>query len=88
MTVCTICALLVSKVARINLCYLLWDFDRVDTLAILLWYRKNDCLKRGLFPRIGKGTLTSKCLLALVCDYLAASGLGVAANCTKSKWRR
>ena len=38
LTVGTICALRASEIAVLDVCDLLWDFDRVGTLAILLWY--------------------------------------------------
>jgi hypothetical protein len=88
MVVGTICALRVSEIARIDVCDLLWDFDGTDTLAILLWYRKNDGLKRGLFPRIGKGSSLATCPLALLREYVAAAKLEVSKGCTKGKWKR
>eukprot|EP00961_Rhodomonas_salina_P017420 234251-Rhodomonas_salina.1 len=48
----TVCELRSGEVSKLDVCDLLWDIDGIGTLALLLWCRKNDCLKRGLFPRM------------------------------------
>jgi hypothetical protein len=84
----TICALRASEVSRLDVCDVLWDFDGPGTLALLLWYRKNDGLKKGLFPRIGKGATTGTCPVRLVREYMERAGLAVDKGCTKGRWRR
>jgi integrase len=84
----TLCALRSSEIGRLDVCDALWDFDGTGTLALLLWYRKNDGLKRGLFPRIGKGSSQATCPLALLKEYLRMADLKVSKDCTKTRWRR
>jgi hypothetical protein len=84
----TVCALRCGELARLDTCDLLWDFDGVGTLAVLLWYRKNDGLKRGLFPRIGKGSTPGTCPLLLIREYVQRGRLQVSKQCTKKIWRR
>jgi integrase len=88
MVVGTMCALRCGELARLDVCDLLWDFDGVDTLAILLWYRKNDGMKRGLFPRIGRGTTEATCPITLLKEYVQRTGLRPSKRCTKGMWRR
>eukprot|EP00961_Rhodomonas_salina_P057586 773774-Rhodomonas_salina.1 len=88
MVVGTVCALRVGEIQRLDVCDLLWDIDGLFTLAILLWYRKNDGVKRGLFPRMKQGTSEATCPLKLIREYLARSGLKVSAGCTKKRWTR
>jgi hypothetical protein len=84
----TVCALRAKEVTRLDVCDLLWEYDGVDTLALLLWYRKNDGFKRGLNPRIGKGSLPETCPLMLIREYLRRSAIKVSSNCTKARWTR
>ncbi len=84
----TLCALRSSEIGRLDVCDVLWDFDGPGTLALLLWYRKNDGLKRGLFPRIGKGAASGTCPVRLVKEYMDRAGLAVSKGCTKGRWRR
>jgi hypothetical protein len=88
MVIGTICANRAAEITRYDVCDLLWDYDGPQTLALLLWYRKNDGFKRGLNPRIGRGSTTDTCPLVLVREYLRRSGLVVSVNCTKAKWTR
>eukprot|EP00961_Rhodomonas_salina_P164611 2217893-Rhodomonas_salina.1 len=67
---------------------MLWEFDGLNTLAILLWSRKNDGLKRGLFPRIGLGSAPDTCPLKLIREYMARAGLRISDGCTKKVWKR
>lgn len=64
----TLCVMRATEVARLDVCDLLWDYDGAETLALLLWYRKNDGFKRGLPPRIGKGSTAATCPQAVVHD--------------------
>ncbi|MFN9908350.1 MAG: hypothetical protein ACK56F_19845, partial [bacterium] len=57
----SLCALRAAEIVRLDVCDVLWEFDGVGTAALLLWYSKNDGLKRGLFPRIGRGTTANTC---------------------------
>ena len=84
----TICALRAGEIQRLDVCDLLWNVDGPDTLAVFLWYRKNDGFKQGLDPRIGKGEVARTCPLALIREYLQRAGLRVSEFCTKSHWRR
>eukprot|EP00961_Rhodomonas_salina_P054047 725661-Rhodomonas_salina.1 len=67
---------------------MLWEFDGLNTLAILLWSRKNEGLKLGLFPRIWQGSAPEKCLLKLIREYMARAGLQISDGCTKKVWKR
>jgi hypothetical protein len=84
----TLCALRASEIGRLDVCDVLWDFDGIGTAALLLWYRKNDGLKRGLFPRIGRGSTTATCPIVLLREYMQRAGLRIADSCTKPRWRR
>jgi integrase len=83
-----LCALRAAEIGRLDVCDVLWDFDGAGTAALLLWYRKNDGLKRGLFPRIGRGTTAGTCPIVLLREYMQRAKLEVSAGCTKSRWRR
>ncbi len=84
----SLCALRAAEIGRLDVCDVLWDFDGPGTVALLLWYRKNDGLKRGLFPRIGRGNTADTCPIVLLREYCRRSGLIVSKHCTKAKWRR
>eukprot|EP00961_Rhodomonas_salina_P086172 1158300-Rhodomonas_salina.1 len=84
----TLCAMRATEVARLDVCDLLWDYDGAETLALLLWYRKNDGFKRGLNPRIGKGSTMATCPQALLREYLRRAGITKSPQCTKAEWKR
>lgn len=88
LTVGTICALRAAEVGRLDVCDILWDFDGKDTLAVALWYRKNDGFKKGLHPRIGKGSGRETCPLILLREYMQRGGLTTSPACTKGRWTR
>ena len=57
----TVCCARVSEVAALQACDILYDFDTLrgdarfwGTAAVCIRRRKNDCIKKGLFPRIGR----------------------------------
>ena len=84
----TVCALRPSEVMRLQPCDLVWDIDGPGTLALLLWVRKNDGNKQGLWPRICQGKLPETCILILLKLYLKVSGIAVHPECTKKTWNR
>jgi hypothetical protein len=84
----TICALRAAEVSRLDVCDLLWDYDGPNTLALSLWYRKNDGFKKGLHPRIGQGSTPETCPLRLLREYMQRGGLRKSSKCTKPKWTR
>ena len=88
MAVGTVCALRPSEIMRLQLCDLLFDIDGPGTLALLLWVRKNDGNKSGLWPRILKGTVPETCIILLLKAYIAAAKLVVHPECSKGRWRR
>jgi hypothetical protein len=88
MTMGTICALRAAEIGRIDVCDVLWDYDGPETVAIALWYRKNDGFKKGLHPRIGKGSTPATCPLILLREYMRRGELRKSAACTKGKWTR
>ena len=84
----TVCALRAAEITRLDVCDLLWDIDGPGTLALLLWYRKNDGLKKGLFPRIGPSNDPRLSIIMLLKQYLRMAGLTKSEMCTKERWRR
>ena len=84
----TICALRSSELLKLDVCDVLDGIDGKGTMGILLWKRKNDGHKRGLYPRIGQAKDASLCVIALVRTYLRRTGLTVSPKCTKGTYRR
>eukprot|EP00961_Rhodomonas_salina_P067649 908404-Rhodomonas_salina.1 len=78
------------EVAKLDVCDVLWDFDGLNTLAMLLCSRKNDGMKRGLFPRMGRGSTPATCPLVLIREYMERAGIHKSPLCTKQKpgWTR
>eukprot|EP00961_Rhodomonas_salina_P294357 3934509-Rhodomonas_salina.1 len=73
------------EVAKLDGCDVLWDFDRMNTLVIPLWSRKNDWMKLGLFPRMGQGSASATCPVVLIREYMERAGVRESPLCTKQK---
>ena len=84
----TVCALRLAELLRLDVCDFLWDEDGEWTLALLVWLRKNDAMKRGLNPRVGRGSHPSTCPIELLKAYQKAAGLWKHPECTKNIWKR
>jgi len=68
-------------------CDVAWNVDGPGTLAIHLWYRKNDQKKQGLHPRMAQGSLKEgSCPLALLSEYWVRGRVCVSPWCTKRIW--
>ena len=83
----TICALRPSEIMRLDVCDVIWNIDGAGTLALCLWYRKNDGPKRGLWPRVMEGAFQETCVLILLRLYMQAANLSISVDCTKKTWR-
>jgi integrase len=84
----TICALRSKELRRLDVCDVVDEIDGKGTMGLLLWKRKNDGNKRGLFPRIGQAKDADMCVIRLIKAYMKRAGLSKHKNCTKDKWRR
>jgi hypothetical protein len=89
----TICCTRCSEVAALQACDLLFDFDTLrgagqyhGTMAIKICKRKNDAIRKGLFPRIGrpKEPGSTNDVVAWLRTYLAHFGLNRHGACTRS----
>ena len=81
----TVCCLRVSEVAQLQVCDLKWDHDAAwhpryaNTLAVGVYKRKQDQVRKGLYPRAGEAVATR---LRIFTERL---GLEVRAECTKRR---
>eukprot|EP00961_Rhodomonas_salina_P259736 3509935-Rhodomonas_salina.1 len=75
----------VMEVAKLDVCDVLWDFDRINTQVMPLWSRKNDRMKLGLFPRMGQGSASATCPVVLILEYMEQAGVCKSQLCTKRK---
>ena len=91
--VATVCCTRCSEVAALQACDLLFDFDALPgdgryygTMAVKICKRKNDAIRKGLFPRIGrpKKPGSTHDVVAWLRDYLTRFGLSRHDACTRS----
>ena len=86
----TVCCARVSEIANLQACDVLFDFDTKrgladfrGTAAIRISKRKNDTLRKGLFPRIGRACNPTFDIVAWLRAYQLRFGLQRAATCRR-----
>ena len=87
-----VCCARVSEIAELQACDILFDHDTLrgipgfeGTAAIRIRKRKNDALRKGLFPRIGRSSQpgTTFDLVIWLRAYMCQFGLVKSANCVR-----
>ena len=90
--VATICCARVSEIAELQACDVLFDFDTLrgdpffqGTAAVLIRRRKNDCIRKGHIPRIGRGASGNPALDVVdwLKTYMITFGLSQHRSCTR-----